>query len=281
MAEPPASAVGDQAHVHEERWYLNDQREFLLRSIADATEEHRAGDLTDEDFSLLMSRDRRKLSKVEAELAGLGPAPASREAPAARPAAATPDPPHRSPWRLVGIAACSALIVAGIVILLVHALNPRLPGQSTSGGITQPQAQLIEQQLAAAATLSNQGQFANALKLYDKVLAESPSNPEALAGSGWLEWSAGRDAGSRPLMSLGQEAEEKSIRARPSYFGSHLYLGLILYFQDRNDSAAAAQFADFLDDHPPSSVVTKATPQIKAAYSKAGLTVPAALTARR
>jgi len=56
-----------------ERWYLNDEREFLLRSIDDAAREHDAGDLSDADYGVLMGRDRSRLAEVEAELAALGP----------------------------------------------------------------------------------------------------------------------------------------------------------------------------------------------------------------
>ncbi|MGP0031125.1 MAG: tetratricopeptide repeat protein [Acidimicrobiales bacterium] len=268
--------MGNRDHGEEERWYLDDQREFLLRSIDDARAEHDAGDLSDEDFSLLLARDQRRLSEVEDELEGLTPRVQEPE-----PAVALPDlaagRSRRSPWRLMGMVASSALIVAGIVILLVHALNPRLPGQSSSGSITQPQAQLVEQQLAQATTLSNQGQFKSALELYDKVLAEDPSNPVARAGSGWLEWSAGSRLRSRPFMALGQEAEEKTVRSAPSYFGAHLYLGLILLYQGHNDAAAATQFGDFLKDNPPASIVEEEASTMRGAYIEAGLPVPAAL----
>ena len=56
-----------------ERWYLNDEREFLLRSIDDAERERGAGDLSDADYEVLVARDRTRLAEVEAELAALGP----------------------------------------------------------------------------------------------------------------------------------------------------------------------------------------------------------------
>ena len=60
----------------DERWFLTDQREFLLRSLDDAAREHEAGDLSDEDYAVLEARDRARLAEVEAELAALGPEPA-------------------------------------------------------------------------------------------------------------------------------------------------------------------------------------------------------------
>jgi hypothetical protein len=38
----------------DERWFLSDQREFLLRSLEDAAREHQAGDLSDEDHAVLV-----------------------------------------------------------------------------------------------------------------------------------------------------------------------------------------------------------------------------------
>ncbi len=283
MGDPQTRSGGEQVHADDERWYLNDQRDFLRRSIDDARAEHEAGDLTDRDFSLLMARDEHKLTEVESDLARLGPlvepsdAPDTTPDPASAPAPATGAAP-RSRWRLVGIVASSALIILGVAILLVHALNPRLPGQASSGSITQSQAQLIEQQLNQAATLNNHGQVANALSLYEKVLAEDPGNPNAIAASGWLEWNAGATKGSRSLMSLGRVTEEKAIRLEPTYYAGHLFLGLILLNQDDNAPGAAAQFTQFLADGPPASEVQEVAPQIKGAYTKAGLPVPAALT---
>ena len=279
MTEPPTASGVDRAHVDEERWYLNDQRDFLLRSIDDARAEHEAGDLTEHDFSLLLARDQRRLMEVEAELALVDPPGEPSETPGVTPDPARPaGAARRSRWRLIGIVACSALIILGIAILLVHALNPRLPGQASSGSITQSQAQLIEGQLNQAATLNNNGQLASALKLYEKVLAEDPNNPNAIAASGWLEWNAGATKGSRSLMALGRAGEEKAIHIEPTYYGGHLFLGLILLNQDDNAVGAAAQFTQFLADGPPASEVKEVAPQIKGAYTQARLPVPAALT---
>ena len=68
----------------------------------------------------------------------------------------------------------------------MHFVQARQPGQASSGSVTVSQAQLIEQQLQQATTLNQQGSTKAALVLYDKVLAEDPSNPAALAYAGFL-----------------------------------------------------------------------------------------------
>ena len=289
MTEHSVSDVGGGARAGDDRWYLNDQRDFLLRSIADAHSEHDAGDLSDADFSLLVARDRRRLADVELALGELAPLPPpppptpppSRPADAA-PGGATPpvaDAPRTRRWRLVGILASCALIVIGVLILVDHSISSRLPGQAVSGGITQTRAQLIEQQLAQAATLYSGGQTAQALTLYEKVLSEDPTDPTALAQSGWLEWNAGASDKQRSLESLGRRVEEETIRVAPNFYGGHLYLGLILLYQDNNPKAAVVQFNKFLADAPPLAQVSAAAPKIKDAYTAAGLPIPAALTA--
>ena len=65
---PPAAAP-----TGAERWRLDDEREFLVRSLEDAEREHAAGDLSDDDYDALTRRDRARLAGVEESLALLLP----------------------------------------------------------------------------------------------------------------------------------------------------------------------------------------------------------------
>jgi hypothetical protein len=275
----------------DDRWYLNDEREFLHRSLDDARREHEAGDLTDEDFEVLSARDHKRLSDVEAELAALGPAhhdpvddadteTDTERADAAEGAEASARPlTRRMAFRRVGIIAAVFLIIAGAVILVDHAINPRLPGQASSGGITQTKQQLIEQQLSEALTLNNGGKVDQALSLYAKVLGEDPDDPQALAATGWLEWNYGTAGDSPTLEASGRKNEEKAVRVAPSFYGGHLFLGLIELNQDHNATGAVAQFNDFLVDNPPPGQITADASLLRVAYTEAGVPVPALLAA--
>jgi hypothetical protein len=271
------AALGGEAgrpHDDQERWYLNDQREFLLRSIDDAQREHAAGDLTDADFGVLLSRDQGRLAEVEAELAALGPI---------RPPDAPPAAPERrevrrrSPWRLVGIIAACLLIATGAIILVDHALSPSLPGQPLSGSVSLSKVKLIAEQLTEAGTLNNEGEAVAALQLYAKVLTEDPDDPVALAASGWLKWNYGDAGKSAVLMQAGRTAEKKAVRLAPSYYAGHLYLGLILFNQDHDASGAVKQFNAFLSDSPPAAEVASVAPGLAGAYAQAKAPLPAAL----
>ncbi len=259
----------------DERWYLSDEREFLHRSLLDADREHDAGDLSDEDHSLLVARDSTRLAEVEAELARLDPEPT---VPPPAEAAPGSEGGPLSVWRVIGLVAACLLIVTGAVILVVHFVQARQPGQASSGSVTLSQAQLIEQQLQQALVLNNQGQTKAALVLYDKVLSEDPSNPAALAYAGYLQWNVGSAAHVASLVRIGRAEIETSVKDSPTYYAGHLFYGLVLENQDHNDKAAAAQFDDFLADHPPAAEVPQVAPLVVGAYQAAGEPVPAAFS---
>jgi tetratricopeptide (TPR) repeat protein len=287
--DPTATREDEPRPSEDERWYLDDEREFLIRSLDDAGREHDAGDLTDDDFAVLTTRDRRRLAEVERELAALGVDLAALEVAGHPDSGGGPVKDGQvgdgqlgpwSGWRRIGIIAACFLVLAGVVILVVHAVTPRLPGQATSGSITASKQQLIEQQLAGALSLNNAGNAVGALKLYDKVLAEDPDDPQALAASGFIDWNYGSAGGSTSLESAGRKAEEKAIRAAPTFYAGHLFLGLILFNQDHNAAAAVKQFNLFLSDSSPTGEVASVASLIRGAYTQAGVAVPAALAAK-
>jgi tetratricopeptide (TPR) repeat protein len=274
----------ERSDSSDERWFLNDEREFLLRSIDDAERERDAGDMSDADYDVLMGRDRARLAEVEAELAALGPvAPASAAAASATDAA---DPeaegvPRRryGTWRRIWIVAACLLILTGAIILVNHALNPAAPGQPLTGSTSNSKVVLIEDQLAAADVLGEDGEVQQALQLYNKVLTEDPGDPDALAAGGWLEWNAGVTAKSATVERAGRQSEEKAIRDAPGFYGGHLYLGLILLDQDDNAAGAIKQFTAFLADGPPAAEIKSFAPHIAPAWAQLHEPLPAALAA--
>jgi hypothetical protein len=267
----------------DERWYLDDEREFLLRSLDDAAREHEAGDLSEEDYSVLVTRDSSRLAEVEAELALLGPEPSERSEPApGTRSEATPETERigMPRWRKVGIVASCLLIAAGVVILVLHFVQGRQPGQVSSGSITVSEAQQIEQQLAQAQSLAAAGGIVNqqkALALYNDVLGRDASNPAALAGAGWIMWNLGTNSHVSGFAEDGRAEVSRAVKVAPTYYQAHLYLGLILANQDHNNNAAVVQFAEFLADDPPPSELPVVAPEVDPSYLAVGKPVPAAL----
>ncbi len=226
-----------------------------------------------------MARDSARLAEVEAELAEMeadlaevaDPADGDRPAASLEPSSSKGWPL----WRRVGVVAASLLIAVGLVVLVTHSVRSRQPGQAPSGSVTLSQAQQIEQELQQALPLNAKNPKA-ALELYDKVLAQDPSDPTALAYAGFLEWNLGSTEHVAALVRIGRAEVEKAVRVSPSYFQGHLFDGLILENQDHDPTAAVAQFGEFLADKPPAAELPQAAPLVASAYREAGVALPPA-----
>jgi hypothetical protein len=263
-----------------QRWRLEDQRDFLVRSLADLRAERDAGDIGARDYEALAGRDEQRLAEVEAELARLEER--RRGAPVAR--ADTAAPPERTRRRRRGWLAVVAVVAlsAGTTLLVIHLASPRLPGQPLTGSASQNLAQRIQTQLAQATVLVDLGtttSLAEALALYKTVLTEDPNQPQALAETGYLEWEAGHAEGNIALQNRGRALVERSLKVLRNDFGAHLFLGTIDLEQGNDPAASVVQYRAFLAEHPPAAQVTQAAPLIRKAFSEAGQTLPAAVPA--
>ena len=282
-ASTPTRPRGEAAR--DERWYLTDEQDFLRRSLEDARLEHAAGDLSDEDYEVLVARDAARLAEVEAELAVLGPervepTEIEGESSDSESDAEADARPPMAMWRKVGIGVSCLFIAAGLVILVVHFVQARQPGQASSGSISVSQAQQIEQQLAQAASLASAGGAKNdqaALVLYNDVLSADPSNPAALAGAGWLMWNLGTASHVAGYTVDGRSEVTRAVHVAPTYYQGHLYLGLILANEDHDNAAAVVQFDEFLADDPPADELPVVAPDVAPSYLAVGKPVPAAL----
>ena len=184
---------------------------------------------------------------------------------------------HSTDAEVIAVVAACLLIVTGVAVLVVHSVQGRQPGQFSSGSVTVSQAQQIAEQLSQALTLNNQGDQQGALRLYDKVLSEDPSNPAALAYAGYIQWNVGSSAHVASLSRIGRAEVERAVQVAPTYYEAHLFLGLILENQDHNNARAVNQFNDFLADNPPAAELPQVAPLVDGAYQAAGDPVPAAL----
>jgi len=264
----------------EQRWRLEDQRDFLVRSLADLRAERDAGDMQARDYEALAGRDEQRLAEVEAELTRLEER--RPEAPVVEPDGASP--PQRITRRRRGWLAVVAVVAlsAGTTLLVIHLASPRLPGQPLTGSTAQNLAQRVQTQLAQATVLVDLGtsaSLAEALSLYKTVLAEDPNQPQALAETGYLEWEAGHAGGNLALENHGRALVERSLKVQRNDFGAHLFLGTIDLEQGHDAAAAVVQYRAFLAEHPPSAQVTQAAPLIRKAFSEAGQSLPSTVPA--
>ncbi len=263
------------------RHELEDERTFLLRSLEDLDREHDAGDLSDEDHVLLrdgyIARAADVLRSLDAGapsavVATDGPGSGLRRHDPASRSAAT-GTPHRRRRRRILVAAAVVVGIGCVVWAVASHVSTRLPGESATGSVTLTGSQQTDRTLAQAETLESQGDVVEALGLYEAVLRRDPTQEQALAEVGWLEYEAGAQGKKASLLSLGERQEQEAERADAGDFAPHLYLGSMLLAQG-DPTAAVAQYRQFLADRPPRATVTAAVPFITKAFSEAHLVPP-------
>lgn len=162
---------------------LEEERDFLLRSLQDLEREHVAGDVDDSDFEELKDDYTAR-------------AAAAIRAVEDRNATVKALRPQRD-WKRTAL----ALVVVGFVAVgagwvVFRNAGTRAPGQGLTGEARQDSANLILQaqgltgqaqaSLKAGDSAKALKQFENAVQAYDKALQLSPTNVEAMTYRGWV-----------------------------------------------------------------------------------------------
>jgi cytochrome c-type biogenesis protein CcmH len=271
---------------------LDARRQFLEQSLADAFDEHRAGDLSDPDYQALRQRDTARLAALDIRMAesddlaaaasgvSVSVAVAGERPTDPDPAAPVPAPgPKRS--RRQRFLISGAVVSFGAALVLVVALFAanRLPGQTPSGNPTLSQQAQIQQSLDQAATLENEGQPGAAAQLYQKVLGQDPQNEVADAQLGWLEYQTGAQGNSASLIADARAKLDQAVKLNPGDYAARLYLGTVLLDQDHDASGAVAQYQAFLAANPPAALLQQAASLLRQAYTQAGMPVPSSVPA--
>lgn len=208
---------------------LEDERDFLLRSLDDLERERAAGDVDEHDYATLKddytARAARTIRAIESHQARVA---------ATRP----PRSRRRRAATVVGVAAFALL--AGV--LVAQASGRRGAGDTLSGDIRES----TRSQLSEAVELASEQRYDEAIEIYDEVLAEQPDNAEALAYKGWFQFQSG-DAEAVDTLMAASEAD-------PDYPDTYAFLAVILTRAGRPDLALTAldQF-EALD--PPASAL--------------------------
>jgi hypothetical protein len=159
------------------------------------------------------------------------------------------------------------------VTLVVRQTGARLPGQTASGSVSLSPGAQLQRTLAQAETLQSAGDGTEALRLYDQVLAQDPSQPVALAQAGWLEFEAGAKSGDASVLTKTKDTEQTAPPPSPGSYAPHLYLGS-MFLAEGEGASSLAQYRQFLADGPPVAEVVLAKPFITQAAHAAGQPVP-------
>ena len=213
---------------------LAEQRDFLLRSLDDLERERAAGDLDDDDYRVLHDGYTARAAEV------LQAMDEGRTAGGAR----RPAPPRRGHRLLTWVVVGATAVAAGLAV--AASSGSRLPGETLSGEIRQTPSGQLQQ----AAQLAQGGQVAEALAVYDEVLAEDPDNVEALSERGLLLVSLAAATGRPALAEQGRSSIDQALALDPDNPRGLFYRGLALRLAG-DDAAAAASFAAALAADPP------------------------------
>lgn len=239
---------------------LNDERDFLLRSLRDLEAERAGGGLTAEQHRRLVEDYTARAASVIRGLSG-------------RREAVIPVPPtarRRVPAVLavVGLAAAAGLI-------LPSALGQRLPGQTITGN-----AQTFEGRDAleravrdrpedAAARralgffLMGAGSPVDALKQLDESARLDPRDAESRAYGAWIVNLAGLpDEALRRL--------DLAVGADPSFPDSHFFRGVILLRAVKDPKGAVAELGRYLELAPDGPM----RPQVEQTLAQARQALP-------
>lgn len=232
MAGPVPKRLGLEQRAH-----LEEQRDFLLASLADLEREHDAGDLDDADYAELRddytARAAETLRAIDESRAAF--------AEVRRP---------RSTGRTLAVVGLVALfaIVAGA--LVAASLGSRKPGGVSSGGVAAAEttSQKAEKCIPKMRT-DPPGQVVDCFKA---VLDKDPENVVALT---WLGWELSLSAGTGPQASLLQNTSAKlldrAVTANPDYSFARAFRAVVAYRS--GDPAAATRYLADFRAHNPSS----------------------------
>lgn len=204
---------------------LEEQRDFLLRSLADLDREHAAGDMTDEDHAALKddytARAAEVIRAIEAQEAAFA-------------AARRPSSPRRTAaWVAV------VMVFAGLAgLLAANAMGARKPGESASGGVNVRQSTT---QRAVECTNQMTSSPDAAFECFEDVLEDDPTNAVALTWSAWqlsLAADATEGVDQLTLQATAAIRLDEAVEADPDYSYARAFRAVVAY---RNGRYADAQ----------------------------------------
>lgn len=217
---------------------LEEQRDFLLRSLADLEREHDAGDLTDEDFAELRddytARAADVLRAIDEQRSAFDDAKAPRN------------------WArtlVVGGAVAAFALVAGL--LAANAMGARKPGESASGGIS---VQASASQRANECSQDLTTDPVGSLDCLEKILEEDPTNAVALTWSAW-QYSLVADqvegADRVRLQALAAVRLEEAVASDPNYSYARAFRTVVAMRNGRYEDAQ--RFLEEFEANDPSA----------------------------
>jgi cytochrome c-type biogenesis protein CcmH/NrfG len=226
----------------EARTELEEERDFLLRSLEDLERERAAGDVADTDYITLRDGYTSRAAAVLRRLA------------ADDDAASVTAAPYRT-RRRGSLLAWVVIVVSVAVVsgwLVARFSGERLPGQIASGNI---ESDSVSGLLSDARQRLAPNDPEPAMQLYAQVLELEPDNVEALTYLGWLSALSARsiedDEEATQRFQTGLVLLRQATTIDETYADPHCFLG-VLFFRFLGDTEAAEpELQTCLDLDPP------------------------------
>ena len=247
---------------------LEEERDFLLRSLRDLELEREASDIDEAGYTrlrddytaraatVLRAIDLRATDKHAVDENGTAPT-----------VPLDPAQARRSPRfvLLVGAAVLAVAVLTGV--LVARSAGERVADRPLSGAVP-PTAPLDD--LTRARQLFSERNYLDALKLYDQVLKREPDNVEALTYRGWLLFQASpTELTDRALQSL-----DRAVAADPAFPDAHFFRGWVLRYGKRDAAAAVPEYRTFLATNPPPQFRQRVEQELNLALCELGQAPP-------
>lgn len=208
---------------------LEEQKEFLLRSLDDLDAERAAGDIDDADHRALADDYTARAAEVLRRI----------DDRKARSAPAGPQRPARTLLWVAGVA--TVAVLAGVFV--AQAAGRRDTGDPLSGGIRET----TRAQVAGCQGDLADGEVLAAIECFDDVLAEAPDNVEALTYRGWALVLTGDER----LVPTGLEYLQRAVDADPEFLDARVFRAIVFERQGEADDARAELAVIDAADAPP------------------------------
>jgi cytochrome c-type biogenesis protein CcmH/NrfG len=279
------------------RRQLEEERDFLLKSLDDLELEHESGGIDDESYAELHDDYTARAAAVIRAL---------RDGVDARPEA-----PRSARQSRTRVALVAGIVVFAILagVSLAYALGARLPGQTSSGNtgaapsttnasgkallakITElegkvnaaPDDYLLRLELARA--YEENSDLTNALKQSDAAITIDPNRPEAHANAARLLYLASEQvptkAAQTQLISQALAGFDEAIKVGPDYADSYYFRAILYAFALADYARSQVDLQNYLVKAPTGQWAAQARQllaQVTAKLETPSTTVPATTT---
>lgn len=148
--------------------HLEEEQDFLLRSIEDLDRELAAGDLSAQDYETLRNDYVSRAAAVATQIEERAEYVASHKR-------------ESNLLRSLGMAALVALVAGLAGVAVARSSGDRSASQELSGGVNES----VGQQLSNCFVMIRTAEPVETLKCYDQILEQHPANVEARTYRGW------------------------------------------------------------------------------------------------